>query len=189
MSMRSVFSNSSWTEANWWVLHDLRFVSSRKLHSKRLKLNCLIFLQSSAGKEQGFFCKWLKVVSKDQHFDFDVNVIHRHSKGGEAAIGLHLKIGKMITPPPPISLFVICHLGMRVYGRGIVLDVTLMNPQEGKKGVAFVKFERYADAIAAVEKVKEFRRQELVVKIASQTARRATNWQRQAKYAIILQIL
>eukprot|EP00668_Euglena_longa_P001100 GGOE01001312.1.p1 GENE.GGOE01001312.1~~GGOE01001312.1.p1 ORF type:complete len:1046 (+),score=239.19 GGOE01001312.1:247-3138(+) len=64
---------------------------------------------------------------------------------------------------------------------GAVLDVTLMNPQEGKKGVAFVKFARYADAIAAVEKVKEFRRQELVVKIASQTARRATNWQRQAK--------
>ena len=65
---------------------------------------------------------------------------------------------------------------------GTVLDVTQLTPQEGKKGVAFVKFARYSDAIAAVENVKHIRKQELTVKIASQTARKATNWQRQAKY-------
>jgi RNA recognition motif-containing protein len=64
---------------------------------------------------------------------------------------------------------------------GTVLDVTQLTPQEGKKGVAFVKFARYSDAIAAVENVKHIRKQELTVKIASQTARKATNWQRQAK--------
>ena len=42
---------------------------------------------------------------------------------------------------------------------GVVLDVTQRPVQEGKKGVAFVKFARYSDAVAAVENVKTYRKQ------------------------------